>query len=91
MCRPSGATVIHGLIRGRARRTDNSSVPPLGGAEAEPAGQDQAPRSAPGQLGRVGGGRALTADTDEVMQAKPARCHFCQHAFTDVDQTLDAR
>jgi hypothetical protein len=70
---------------------DNSSVPPSKGQK--PNRPDKIKRRGPrkGSLGRVGGGRALTADPDEVMQAKPARCHYCQHAFTDADQTLDAR
>src|SRR5208282_4300053 len=44
-----------------------------------------------GSLGRDGGGRALAADPDEVVIAKPSRCQHCRAAFTDADQTLDAR
>ena len=49
----------------------------------------QGPRK--GSLGRNGGGRALSADPDEMVVAKPARCGHCQAAFRDADQTLDAR
>jgi transposase len=70
---------------------DNSSVPPSKGQKPNRPDKIKRRGRRKGSLGRVGGGRALTADPDEVMQAKPARCHYCQHAFTDADQTLDAR
>ena len=70
---------------------DNSSVPPSKGQK--PNRPDKAKRLGPrkGSLGRDGGGRALSADPDDVVVAKPARCGHCQAAFTDADQTLDAR
>ena len=70
---------------------DNSSVPPSKGQK--PNRPDRAKRLGPrkGSLGRGGGGRALSAVADEVVVAKPARCGNCQAAFTDADQTLDAR
>jgi transposase len=33
----------------------------------------------------------LTAEPDEVVLAKPTRCRHCQAAFTEADQTLEAR
>ncbi len=70
---------------------DNSSVPPSQGQK--PNRPDKARREGPrkGSLGRQGGGRALSADPDEVVVARPSRCRHCQTAFTEADQTLDAR
>ncbi len=70
---------------------NNSSVPPSKGHK--PNRPDKAKREGPrkGSLGRKGGGRALTADPDEVVLAKPSRCHHCQHALVDADQRLDTR
>jgi transposase len=70
---------------------DNSSMPPSKGQKANRP--EKAKRHGPrkGSLGREGGGRALVADPDEVVVAKPARCRHCQAAFTEADQTLEAR
>jgi transposase len=70
---------------------DNSSVPPSKGQK--PNRPEKAKRQGPrkGSLGRDGGGRALSADPDDVVVAKPARCRHCQAAFADADRTLDAR
>jgi len=70
---------------------DNSSLPPSKGQK--PNRPEKAKRQGPrkGSLGRDGGGRALTADPDAVVVAKPARCRHCQAAFADAAQTLDAR
>lgn len=70
---------------------DNSSVPPSKGQK--PNRPDKARRLGPrkGSLGRDGGGRALSADPDDMVVAKPARCGHCQAAFTDADQTHEAR
>jgi len=69
----------------------NSSMPPSKGRK--PNRPEKAKRHGPrkGSLGRAGGGRALTAEPDEVVIAKPARCWHCQAAFSETDQTLDAR
>ncbi len=70
---------------------DNSSVPPSKGHK--PNRPEKTKRQGPrkGSLGRDGGGRALTAEPDDVVVAKAARCRHCQAAFSDADQTLDAR
>jgi len=70
---------------------DNSSVPPSKGHK--PNRPEKPKRQGPrkGSLGREGGGRALVADPDEVVVAKPARCRHCHARFTEADQTLDAR
>jgi transposase len=51
---------------------NNSSVPPSKGHK--PNRSDKAKREGPrkGSLGRKGGGRALTAEPDEVVLAKPS-------------------
>ena len=70
---------------------DNSSAPPSKGHKPNRA--KKAKRSGPrqGSLGRTGGGRALAANPDEVVTAKPVRCAHCQAALDEADQTLHGR
>ena len=70
---------------------DNSSVPPSQGKK--PNGAKKVERSGPrqGSLGRMGGGRALAANPDEVVTAKPVRCAHCQAVFGKADQALHGR
>ncbi len=70
---------------------DNSSVPPSKGLKHNVA--DKPKRSGPraGSVGRRGGGRELTAEPDEAVIARAARCQYCQSALADADQKLDAR
>lgn len=70
---------------------DNSSLPPSKGQKRNRP--DRAERQGPrkGSLGRKGGGRALTAEPDETVVVKPARCQHCRTAFADADHTLDTR
>ena len=79
------------MLKQPPKTPKNSSVPPSKGQK--PNQPDKAKRLGPrkGSLGRDGGGRELTADPDDVVVAKPARCRHCQMAFADADQTLDAR
>ena len=70
---------------------DNSSVPPSKGQKPNRPDQAKHEGTRTGSLGRKGGGRALTAEPDEVVVSKPARCCRCQHAFTDAEHRLDAR
>ena len=70
---------------------DNSSVPPSQGQKPNRPEKVKRPGPRPGSLGREGGGRALSADPDEVVIARPARCRHCQAAFAAAEQTLDAR
>lgn len=74
-----------------SKTPDNSSLPPSKGQK--PNRPDKAVRQGPrkGSLGRKGGGRALTAEPDEVVVARPTRCRHCQAAFADADHALDAR
>ena len=70
---------------------DNSSLPPSQGQKPNTA--DQVKRSGPrrGSVGRTGGGRELTAEPDETVIARAARCQYCQSALAQADQKLDAR
>jgi len=73
------------------KTSGNSSLPPSKGQKPN---QPQKPgRTGPraGSLGRKGGGRALTANPDETVIARPARCQHCQGALTPADQQLQAR
>ena len=70
---------------------DNSSLPPSHGKK--PARDDKPKRQGPrqGSLGRKGGGRALVANPDETITARPMCCAHCQAALQESDQTLAAR
>lgn len=74
-----------------AKTADNSSVPPSKGQKPNRPEKTKRPGPRKGSLGRDGGGRALTADPDEVVIARPTRCQHCRAAFTEAEQTLDAR
>ena len=69
----------------------NSSVPSSKSHKANrPAkAKRQGPRQ--GSLGRMGGGRALAAEPDEAIVARPARCLHCQAALGAPDHRLHAR
>ena len=70
---------------------DNSSLPPSKGKKANRA--DKAARAGPrsGSLGRVGGGRTVCANPDEVLSARPVRCAHCHEALAEADQVLHGR
>jgi transposase len=70
---------------------DNSSLPPSKGLK--PNRPEKAKRQGPrrGSLGRKGERRALTAEPDQVVVAKPARCRHCQAGLGEADHVLDAR
>jgi transposase len=69
----------------------NSSLPSSKGQKTNRP--DKAKKTGPrqGSLGRQGGGRALAAEPDETIVAKPARCQNCHSAFGDDEVVLDAR
>ena len=73
------------------KTSDNSSVPPSKGHKPNRA--KAAKRSAPrqGSLGRPGGGRALAANPDAVVAAKPVRCAQGQAVLGEADQRLHGR
>ena len=70
---------------------DNSSVPPSAGKK--PNRGDKPDRKGPrqGSLGRQGGGRALAANPDETVIARPLCCAHCQAGLSQADQTLAGR
>jgi len=70
---------------------DNSSLPPSQGKKPNRAAKVARRGPRPGSLGRMGGGRALTATPDEVVSATPVRCVHCQAALGEADQVLHGR
>ena len=70
---------------------NNSSLPPSKGQKPNRPGKPKPKGPRKGSIGRKGGGRALCENPDEVVTAKPVRCHCCNAAFGDDDHTLDAR
>jgi len=70
---------------------DNSSLPPSKGKKPNRPERSKRHGPRPGSLGRMGGGRALTATPDEVVSARPVRCVHCQAALGEADQVLHGR
>ncbi len=70
---------------------DNSSLPPSRGQKPNrpEKGKRHGPR--PGSLGRMGGGRALTATPEEIVSARPVRCVHGHAALGEADQVLHGR
>lgn len=70
---------------------DNSSLPPSQGKKPRRAAKVARRGPRLGSLGRMGGGRALTENPDEIVAARPVRCAHCQAAFGEADQVLHGR
>lgn len=70
------------------KNSDNSSQPPSRDKKAnrEDKPKRQGPRQ--GSMGRKGGGRALCANPDETVVARPLCCARCQAAFAAADHKL---
>jgi len=70
---------------------DNSSLPPS--QSKEPSRAAKVARRGPrlGSLGRLGGGRALAENPDEIVVARPVRCAHCQAALAEADHILHGR
>jgi transposase len=70
------------------KNSDNSSQPPS--RDNKPNREDKPKREGPrqGSLGRKGGGRALTANPDETVTARPMCCAQCQAALDAADHQL---
>ncbi len=70
---------------------DNSSLPPSQGKK--PSRAAKVARRGPrlGSLGRLGGGRALAENPDEIVVARPVRCAHCQAALAEADHILHGR
>ncbi len=69
----------------------NSSVPPSKGHQSNRPEKTKRQGPRKGSLGRIGGGRALAAQADEVVVARPVRCLHCQATLGEADQRLHAR
>ncbi len=71
-----------------AKTSGNSSLPPARDQKANR--EDKPKRAGPrqGSLGRKGGGRALVANPDETVIARPMCCARCQAAFAAADHKL---
>ncbi len=70
------------------KNSDNSSQPPSRDKKANR--EDKPKRDGPrqGSLGRKGGGRALSANPDETVIARPLCCAQCQATFAAADHKL---
>jgi transposase len=84
-------TELEAKLAAPPKTPDNSSLPPSKGKKANR--EDKVARAGPrpGSLGRVGGGRALCANPDEVLSARPVRCAHCHEALSEADQVLHGR
>ncbi len=70
---------------------DNSSLPLWQGKKPNRAAKAPRHSPRPGSLGRMGGGRALAENPDEIVVARPARCVHCQAALAEADHVLHER
>ena len=79
---------LEARLGGPPKNSDNSSQPPSRDQKAnrEDKPKRQGPRQ--GSLGRKGGGRALTANPDETVIARPICCAQCRAAFAAADHRL---
>jgi transposase len=66
-------------------------VQPSQGKKANRADKPKREGPRKGSLGRNGGGRALVANPDETVIARPICCSHCQAALHEDDHTLAAR
>lgn len=78
-------------LGGPPKTPDNSSVPPSQGKKANRADKPKREGPRKGSLGRKGGGRALVANPDETVIARPICCAHCQAVLHEDDHTLAAR
>ncbi len=69
----------------------NSSLPPAQGTKPNQADKPKREGPRKGSLGRKCGGRALVANPDETVIARPVCCVHCQAALHECDQRLAAR
>ena len=70
---------------------NNSSVPQLKGQRPNLPEKAKRQGLRQGSLGCKCGGRALSAEPDQKVVAKPVRSHHCQAAYAEADHKLDAR
>ncbi len=82
---------LEAKLAGPPKTPDNSSLPPSQGKKPNRAAKTPRRGPRPGSLGRMGGGRALTENPDEIVVARPVRCAHCQAALAEADQVLHGR
>jgi len=82
---------LEAKLGGPPKTPDNSSLPPSQGKKPNRAAKAPRRGPRPGSLGRMGGGRALTENPDEIVSAKPVRCAHCQTTLGEADQVLHGR
>ena len=82
---------LEARLGGPPKTPDNSSVPPSQGKKANRADKPKREGPRKGSLGRKGGGRALVANPDETVIARPICCSHCQAALHEDDHTLATR
>ncbi len=70
------------------KNSDNSSQPPSRDQKANRVDKPKREGPRQGSLGRKGGGRALSANPDETVIARPMCCARCQAAFDAADHQL---
>src|SRR3954453_2063526 len=89
--RTARVTELEAKLGEPPKTPDNSSLPPSHGKKANR--EDKLKRKGPRQasLGRAGGGRALVANPDATVSARPVCCAHCQAALHEGDQRLAAR
>ncbi len=82
---------LEAKLAGPPKTPGNSSLPPSQGKKPNRAAKTPRRGPRPGSLGRMGGGRALTENPDEIVVARPVRCAHCQAALAEADQVLHGR
>ena len=82
---------LEARLGGPPKTPDNSSVPPSQGKKANRVDKPRREGPRKGSLGRKGGGRALAANPDETVIARPICCANCQAALHEGDHRLAAR
>ncbi len=82
---------LEARLGGPPKTPDNSSLPPSQGQKPNRPEKSKRHGPRPGSLGRMGGGRALTATPDELVSARPVRCAHCQAALDEADHVLHGR
>jgi len=70
---------------------DNSSLPSSRGKKPNRAAKAKRHGPRLGSLGRIGGGRALAENPDEIVVARPVWCAHCQAALAEADHVLHGR
>jgi len=68
-----------------SKTPDNSGLPPSRSTKASRLNKTKRGGPRAGSLGRMGGGRSLSENPDEIVSAKPVQCAHCQAALDEAD------